>query len=374
MTPEKSLYDLAARVFAAQQVMLREHFRCVPPIIAYSNRTFYKGGIRPLRIPKPSERIDPPLVDVVVKGGVRNRRDCNEHEALAIADEISQLLKNERFKDRTLGVVSLLGLEQAKHIDSIVRRQCDAAELLRRRFECGDARSFQGSERDIMFLSMVVDSTNCRAISGNIFDQRFNVATSRARDRMYLVRSVESSDLSEKDLRLTLLAHFDKPMVAGEAEQENLIDRCESGFERQVFTALTSIGYRVIPQVKTGAYRIDMVVEGANDTRLAIECDGDEYHGPDRWQDDTQRQRVLERAGWTFWRCFASTWSLHRDDVFAELLDRLGAMGIEPIGATDQVPSLVERRVWTAPADDTNTQLGEEDFLSRAISGGREPA
>ena len=35
MTPEKSLYDLAARVFAAHQVMLREHFRCVQPIIAY---------------------------------------------------------------------------------------------------------------------------------------------------------------------------------------------------------------------------------------------------------------------------------------------------------------------------------------------------
>jgi hypothetical protein len=47
MTPEKSLYDLAARVFAAEQVMLREHFRCVPSIIAYSNRVFYGNQIRP---------------------------------------------------------------------------------------------------------------------------------------------------------------------------------------------------------------------------------------------------------------------------------------------------------------------------------------
>jgi very-short-patch-repair endonuclease len=219
-----------------------------------------------------------------------------------------------------------------------------------------------------MFLSMVVDSTNSKAISGNMFDQRFNVAASRARDRMYLVRSVKSSDLSEKDLRLTLLAHFDKPMVTDDTEQENLIDRCESGFERQVFTALTAIGYRVVPQVKTGAYRIDMVVEGANDTRLAIECDGDEYHGPDRWQDDTKRQRVLERAGWTFWRCFASTWSLHRDDVLAELLERLGAMGIEPIGATDHVPSLVERRVWAPPASDNGSLDEVEETLRRAVS------
>lgn len=368
MTPEKSLYDLAARVFAAQQVMLREHFRCVPPIIAYSNRTFYKGGIRPLRIPKPSERIDPPLVDVLVKDGMRNRRDANEYEALAIADEIAELLKDERFRDRTLGVVSLLGMEQAKHIDSTVRDRCNAAELLRRRFECGDARSFQGSERDIMFLSMVVDPTNCKAVSGNLFDQRFNVAASRARDRMYLVRSVNSSDLSDKDLRLGLLAHFDKPMVTDETKQESLINLCESGFEKQVFTALTALGYRVVPQVKTGAYRIDMVVEGANDTRLAIECDGDEYHGPDRWQDDTKRQRVLERAGWTFWRCFASTWSLHRDDVLAELLERLGAMGIEPIGATDYLPNLVERRVWAPPAPDNGSPDEVAETLRRAVS------
>jgi very-short-patch-repair endonuclease len=214
----------------------------------------------------------------------------------------------------------------------------------------------EGSERDIMFLSMVVDPTNSKALSGNLFDQRFNVAASRARDRMYLVRSVKSADLSAKDLRLTLLGHVDKPMVTDETEEENLIDRCESGFERHLFTALTALGYRVVPQVKTGAYRIDMVVEGANDTRLAIECDGDEYHGPDRWQDDTKRQRVLERAGWIFWRCFASTWSLHRDDVLAELLERLGAMGIEPIGATDRVPSLVERREWAPPAFDKDSR------------------
>lgn len=91
---------------------------------------------------------------------------------------------------------------------------------------------------------------------------------------------------------------------------------------------------------------MDMVVEGAGDTRLAIECDGDEYHGPDQWQDDISRQRILERAGWVFWRCFASTWSLHKDDVLPELLERLTAMGIEPLGAIERTPSLVEKRVW----------------------------
>ena len=357
MTPEKSLYDLGARVFAADQVMLREHFRCVPPIIAYSNRTFYKGGIHPLRIPKASERIDPPLVDIYVPQGLRDTHDHNSLEAEAIAEEVSMLLKDDRFAGKTIGVVSLLGMDQAKHIDAIVRARCPAADLLHRKFECGDARTFQGSERDIMFLSMVVSPENCRAISGNMFEQRYNVAASRARDRMYLVRSVKLSDLSEKDLRLTLLSYFDKPFVVDEAEAENLIDRCESGFERQVYSELVKRGYRVIPQVKTGAYRIDMVVEGIGDTRLAIECDGDEYHGPDRWQQDMNRQRVLERAGWTFWRCFASTWSLRRDDVLSELIERLTAMGIEPLGALERAPSLVEKRMWVAATSEETDKV-----------------
>jgi superfamily I DNA and/or RNA helicase len=87
MTPDKSIYDLARVVFAGNSVMLKEHFRCVPAIIEFSNREFYQGDIRPLRVPKANERLDPPLVDVFVKGGYR-KGDVNDPEAKAIVDEI----------------------------------------------------------------------------------------------------------------------------------------------------------------------------------------------------------------------------------------------------------------------------------------------
>ena len=367
MTPEKSLYDLAARVFAADQVMLREHFRCVPPIIAYSNRTFYQNQILPLRIPRASERIEPPLVDIYVEGGMRDSHDRNEYEAQAIADEISAILANEKLAYRTIGVVSLLGSEQAKHIDSVVTQRCDAAELRRRKFLCGDARAFQGSERHIMFLSMVADARNCKALSGSMFDQRFNVAASRAQDRMYMVRSVVASDLSDKDIRVSLLSHFDKPMVLNTEDTTKLIDLCESGFERDVYTELTRRGYRVIPQVKTGAYRIDMVVEGAGDVRLAIECDGDEYHGPDKWAHDMNRQRILERAGWVFWRCFASTWTLRKDEVVYELCERLNMMGIEPLGALEHTSTMVEKRLWRVSVEDAVVADSAMDGLQTGL-------
>ncbi|TDI80742.1 MAG: hypothetical protein E2O80_06055, partial [Betaproteobacteria bacterium] len=60
MAPERSIYDLCKVVFAEYSVMLKEHFRCVGPIIEYSKREFYNHELRPLRIPRASERIDPP--------------------------------------------------------------------------------------------------------------------------------------------------------------------------------------------------------------------------------------------------------------------------------------------------------------------------
>jgi very-short-patch-repair endonuclease len=357
LTPGKSLYDIASTVFAAERVMLAEHFRCVQPIIAYSNK-FYKNQIRPLRVPKASERIDPPLVDVFIEQGVRDARDVNKMEADFIANEIQSILRDPKLRNRTIGVVSLLGPEQAKYIYNLVVGRVDVSELERRKFACGDAYVFQGSERDIMFLSMIADHSRHHALSGQVFEQRFNVAASRARDRMYLVRSVKLSELSLSDLRRTLVEHFSAPPEDANAEK-SLIDHCESGFERDVYSSLVDLGYRVTPQVKSGSYRIDMVVEGANDMRLAIECDGDEFHGPDRWPADMQRQRILERAGWVFWRCFASTWSLRKADVLAELRSRLQAMGIEPLGALERMPLIVEARTWSpvsSPAQESPSE------------------
>ena len=83
------------------------------------------------------------------------------------------------------------------------------------------------------------------------------------------------------------------------------------------------------------------------------------------------RQRVLERAGWTFWRCFASTWSMRKDEVLKELLDRLTAMGIEPLGALERAPSLVEYRPWTPKGLKHNANDDTADALEAAIAASK---
>ncbi|WP_221410340.1 hypothetical protein [Paraburkholderia dinghuensis] len=131
---------------------------------------------------------------------------------------------------------------------------------------------------------------------------------------------------------MTLLEHFSRPAVENEVDQAGLIKLCESGFEREFFGMLVQRGLSRHPAGEERRYRLDLVVEGANDARLAVECDGDAFHGPDWWASNMSCQRILERTGWTFWRCFASTWCLRKEEVFEELIERLTGMGIEPLG------------------------------------------
>lgn len=359
MAPTSSIYDLFKVVFAKSAVMLKEHFRCVAPIIEYSKREFYNHELRPLRLPKASERLDPPLIDVVVEDGYR-KGDVNRPEARFIVDEIKAIVADPNMGGRSIGVVSLLADKQAREIWERLTDELGPEVMQRHRITCGDARTFQGKERDIMFLSMVSAPNEVGApLSRDTFAQRFNVAGSRARDRMYLVRSVELEHLSEADrLRRGLIGHFAAPFAQNEMRVQDLRKLCEFDFEPEVYDELTQRGYWVTPQVRVGQYRIDMVVEGHNDTRLAIECDGDKYHGPDKWADDMQRQRVLERAGWVFWRCFASAFIRRRKDVLADLLKTLAERGIEPIGAEGAPRSVhTEHRVVSSSTEQAVEQV-----------------
>lgn len=345
MSPERSIYDLCKVVFADSQIMLREHFRCVTPIIEYSKREFYNHELKPLRHPTKSERLDPPLIDVFIEDGFRSNKE-NIAEARFIVDEIKSICNDPSMANRTIGVVSLLGNEQARKIWEMIQQEITVDKITNHKIACGDALTFQGKERDIMFLSMVATRDNIKADSRESSAQRYNVAASRARDRMYLVRSVELEDLSQADkLRRSLIEHFHSPFAQDEIKVKNLRELCESGFECEIYDLLTERGYKVIPQVKVGNYRLDMVVEGHNDSRLAIECDGDRYHDASKWEDDMNRQRILERAGWKFWRCFASTFVMNREQVIQDLINTLTIHGIEAIGCDGVIHSIhCERR------------------------------
>jgi very-short-patch-repair endonuclease len=353
MTPDKSIYDLARVVFAGNSVMLKEHFRCVPAIIEFSNREFYQGDIRPLRVPRANERLDPPLIDVFVKGGFR-KGDVNATEAKAIVDEIEVIIADPDMAGRTIGVVTLMGNAQAALLHELISDRISPVDVIDRKIAVGPPPVFQGRERDIMMVSMVLGPGDRAAANRADLHQRFNVALSRARDRMYLFRSVADTEFKEDSLNGRVIRHFKQPFQHDHRQVSALREKCESGFEFEMFDELTGRGYRVLPQVPCGGYRIDFVIEGAEGRRLAVECDGDRFHGPGQWQDDMARQRVLERAGWTFWRCFASSFVRRREEVLADLVQTLERLGVQPIGS-----EVADSTVWVKYKEVDPFEVGE---------------
>jgi very-short-patch-repair endonuclease len=88
-------------------------------------------------------------------------------------------------------------------------------------------------------------------------------------------------------------------------------------------------GYDVTAEFSAGAYSIDLVVTG-NGRRLAIECDGEQFHGPDRLQEDLEREAVLMRLGWVFERIRGSLFFRDEDRALEPVFRRLQELDIKP--------------------------------------------
>ena len=82
-----------------------------------------------------------------------------------------------------------------------------------------------------------------------------------------------------------------------------------------------------MPQYPALGYNIDMVIIGAK-TRLAIECDGDFWHGPAEYEADLARQRELERCGWEFFRIRESVFYADMASSLKKLWETLDELDI----------------------------------------------
>lgn len=347
--PRKELYDGTTSVYELAHIAfsgvigLTEHFRCAPNIIAFSNNLSYKGEIKPLR-----EASSIPINPHVVHYRVPSGRDCgdnvNEVEAETIASLIyagiqqPEYAKNELGEPTTFGVISLVGDRQALKIDSILRQRLEPAEYRRRQILCGDSAQFQGDERDVMFLSVVDSPPEQPPLfmrqegPKKVFKKRFNVAASRARNQMWVVHSLNhETDLQIGDYRRRIIEHALDP-GAWERELEKRlaqVDQRSKEFEGRVLRRLMEANYNVLPQYPAGAKRIDLVVIG-NGRRLAIECDGEQFHGPEQLQADMDREAILIRLGWTFERIRGSLFFRDEDRALEPVFRRLQELNITP--------------------------------------------
>ena len=349
---QTSIYDLAETAFGSV-VALREHFRCVPEIIQFSNDLSYNGSILPLREPS-SARLRPALVSYRVSGFRVGDGKINEAEAEAIVSLIMACLEHPSYRENengapmSFGVISLLGGEQAELIDFRLRQSLSPVVYARHQILCGTAANLQGDERDVVFLSLVDGPPESGLLPTrsagprDLYKKRYNVAASRARNQLWVVHSLDPElHLNNGDLRKRLIDHARDPLQLMN-RMEQLSKRTESEFEKQVLQRLIRAGYRTATQWRVGSFRIDIVVQGANGKKLAIECDGERWHTAEQLQKDLERQAILERLGWVFRRIRGSLFFRDADAAMIPVFEKLAAMEIDPIADSNYTGTLNE--------------------------------
>lgn len=375
---DSSLYDNARIRFGAA-VVLREHFRCMPEIIQFSNDLCYapKGTpLDPLRTFS-SVRLEPVRTMFCEEGWREGGTSeaVNLAEAEALVEQILACVSDSRYAGKTMGVISLQGPTQALKIHQLLVAAIGASEMEARDLVCGDAYDFQGDERDVIFLSMVAaPNERIGVLAKQSDEQRFNVAASRARDQLWLFHSAKLEDLSPACVRYRLLDYMLAPRRMGADVDTG--KRFDSEFERRVHDLIVKRGYPVQTQVAVGdrvshRYRIDLVVEGMQG-RLAVECDGDHWHGPDRYEADMRRQRDLERAGWRFWRVRGGEFFRNPELAMSSLWEALEEHGVSNTATGNETRSSAAK----PPGDSAPTPVApaEKKEKTQATPARRPPS
>ena len=338
--PGTSLYDLAATTF--RPLMLREHFRCAPDIIGFSNRLSYDFKIKPLRSSN-STNLLPAIVEERVEGGRRSSTGKqNREEAERTVQIIQACLDQPEYSDKTFGVISLLGKEQGNLVHSLLYNALGPAVMDKHRILCGDAAGFQGDERDVIILNLIDSNDGSGPLrlrsdgSQESIKKRYNVAVSRAKDQLWIVHSLDTErDLKPGDLRLELIRYARDPKALSRVREE-VKAKSDSPFEEEVATGLRMAGYQIVQQYEGGSYRIDIaLVQGAK--RIAIECDGERWHsGEEKLLADMERQTILERLGWQFIRLRGSRYYANKQSAMSWLIHELECRDVKAEAATPE--------------------------------------
>ena len=333
-----SLYSVAATTY--RPLMLKEHFRCVPEIIGYSNKTSYDLKIKPLRESGSSD-LKPAVINYKVPGMRDEKRKINELEAKTVVSLIKACIEMKEYADSSFGVISLLGDEQSDLIQKMIVEKIDVTDIEKHDILCGNSSHFQGDERDVIFLTMVDSNSGEMPLrvmtdgTESARKKRYNVAASRAKNQMWVVNSLDiDNDLKTGDIRKEFLEYVSSPkeMLLTEEMEKN----SESVFEEKIAKYLISEGYHIEQQWEAGLYKIDMVAL-FQDKKVAIECDGEKWHSTEEQiREDMERQNVLERCGWEFIRIRGSRYFKNPESAMKAIIEELNRKGIYPESMEDK--------------------------------------
>jgi hypothetical protein len=362
-------------------------------LIVFSNQQIYRpDGQEMITFPGPG---GPGAVTHVLVDGAPGGEGDEESGAEEAQRVVALVLEHAaRRPGETLGVIAM-GIQHANQIqtalDEALRSRPELEEFFdesrNERFFVKNLERVQGDERDAIILSIGYGKNRSGKLPyrfGPLNQEgghrRLNVAVTRARRRMTVVSSFSHHDMEpgrSKAKGVELLRLYLQFAAGGGKlpEERSCPEMTLTGFEADIYEALTAKGIPLLPRWGASRSSIDLVAQHPDRPGrlvLAIECDGAAYgEVPTARDRDRLRQQHLEALGWRFHRVWSTDWFMRREEEIerawaaflnaVEAVDREDAAGAEQGGEPEEEPL----EPWLHPDDREALERGHRPMVGR---------
>lgn len=347
---KESLLEMAKQKY--RNVMLQFHYRSDnKDLIAFSNSVFYDNRLQ--FASKQNSIENGPAIQVIdVENGLWTKETNNLEEAIETVNLVKKIIY-ERKNNETIGIVTF-NQKQQQLIEQLLLDEKDEninKELSRENKETLEDESLfvknienvQGDERDIIIFSIAYAKNESGTIRSNFGllnqvdgENRLNVAITRARTKIYVVKSIKAFQLkvnennkgafylrkyleyceyiSNKDYKNAniLLNSLNSFKI-----NERKIDNEDKVYANQIYETLKKkyVNKFIIKKnIKVGQYLIDFALYEieTNKYKLGIRLDGYSYNNTiDQNEKNFYLQQYLEQRGWKIYRLILTNYELN---------------------------------------------------------------
>lgn len=313
-------------------VNLDVHYRSKSKeLIEFSNETFYNGRIMTMDSMNPMFDGYPPIIVEEINGIWTD--EYQNHEE---AKKVIQLLKYYLKIKKSVGIITFND-PQMKLINENIAKDMEVSKLIRENkdsFFIKPIRSVQGDEMDIIIFSITYgkrrNSNSYTTTFGRFSKEKINVAITRSKFRMHILKSLPSTQVIGDDDSKIIFKRWLEYLENYQNKKNNFQDyenKFRSNLEKDYFEHLKNMlpsNIHPLANYNVGSKEIDVVLWNENSKTFigAIELDGTRYHSEQiKVLKDYERQVFLENLGWHFYRISFHKFYANRDQCIRETLD-----------------------------------------------------
>lgn len=319
---KRSAFD---RAFSSSDCtsFLRQHYRCHPDIIEFSNQNFYDGRLVTQTILNKEDNFLP-----IQEGGliwhhtagkiVKEQKGAWNPAEVGRAVEVFGKWEQQGLfavPNLTYGIVTPFR-RQVKEFNKAFA-DLPWFKAVESRFTIGTAHSFQGSECDVLIYSPVVAENMEQHLVkfASAQSDLVNVTVTRAKNLLYIIGDINACQKVAPGTPLYELANYAEKLQKRKKHPLNYA-------EKSLARVLDELKLSYIPQYEIGTYRLDFLVNSGAGQSYDIEVDGDIHLTAEAVEHDARRDAYVRGQGLKVLR-FTARDVEHRPELIRELLARI---------------------------------------------------